>query len=463
MVNRPGAILIAVMVLTALSSVLVGSLLFRMHAEVSASGASLRGEQAYAAAYSGISRAMTLAGGDDWYDNPELLHNQFVYDDGVNKWYFTIYAHDPTDPEDIRNGLTDVAACIDVNTADAETLSALPGMSPELVDALLDYRDEDDAPNPQGAEQDYYDQLTRPYLIPNGPLGSVEELLMVKGFTGAVVYGEDANLNGILDANEDDGDDSFPPDNRDGVLDRGLLGFLAVRPESGVKEGDHVNILKADREELEEVGLPQETVQFILIVRQENPVEEAEDGPMRTEGPLAHQSSLLEATYELREDHEDFGLQAGTTIESGVGADELPIVMEHLRVGEAGDGSGVVNVHTASVEVLATLAEVDEYLAQRIVDHRSGLSAEQRRTIAWLYTTGAVDAEQFKRIAPYLTTQSNRYRVRSLGFGVPNGHFCALEAVIDTSGRRPRVVRLRDITRLGLPFVPDVEELRRES
>ena len=33
------------------------------------------------------------------------------------------------------------------------------------------------------------------------------------------VRGEDWNLNGRLDPNEDDGDISYPPDNSDGKLD----------------------------------------------------------------------------------------------------------------------------------------------------------------------------------------------------------------------------------------------------
>jgi DNA uptake protein ComE-like DNA-binding protein len=465
-VRRRGVILVVVMVITALASVVAASLLFRMQAEVSASAASARGDQARAAAMSGIRRAMTLVAqtGTDTYDNPDLLHNQLVFDDGTSTWYFTVYAYNPTDPDNLRYGLTDSGARIDVNTADEQTLLALPGMTQELVDALLDYRDEDDTPRPQGAEQDHYDRLARPYLIPNGPLAGIEELLMVKGFNAPVVYGEDANLNGLLDPNEDDRDERFPPDNGDGTLDRGLLAFLAVRPPSAAKgDDDTVSVLEADRAELEEVGLPDETVRFILVVREENPPEEAEGGLTRMQGPLVHRSRLLEATYELREDHEEFELQAGTNIESGVGADELPTVMERLRVAETDSAWQGVNVNTAPAEVLATLPGADEYLAQRIVDYRSGLSVEEQRTCAWLYTRGVLDAEQFKEIAPHVTTRSTRYEVRCLGFGVPCGRFCTLEATLDVSGERPRIVFLRDITRLGLPFVPDADELEQEG
>jgi len=67
------------------------------------------------------------------------------------------------------------------------------------------------------------------YRAKNGPIQTVEELLMVKGFNGRILYGEDYNSNGYLDQNEDDGPEGlFPPDDGDGVLDRGLLSYVTV-------------------------------------------------------------------------------------------------------------------------------------------------------------------------------------------------------------------------------------------
>lgn len=51
-----------------------------------------------------------------------------------------------------------------------------------LVDALLDWRDPDHNPRPQGAESDYYARFLPPYPAKNGPLDVVEELFWIKGF-----------------------------------------------------------------------------------------------------------------------------------------------------------------------------------------------------------------------------------------------------------------------------------------
>src|SRR4030095_7853637 len=59
---------------------------------------------------------------------------------------------------------------------------------------------------------------------------------LVNGVTAEILYGEDANLNGVLDANENDSDNSAPYDNRDGRLDSGLMEYFTVysrEPASG--------------------------------------------------------------------------------------------------------------------------------------------------------------------------------------------------------------------------------------
>jgi type II secretory pathway component PulK len=478
-----GVVLVAVLVVAALVAIIAAGLMFRMRAEVAATAAVGRGEQAYEAATSGIVRAVVVlkaSGGDMsiWYDNPDLFQNQLVADDGANRWYFTVYGDnaDVQQPTP-RFGLTDEAGKINPNSATPEMLLALPNMSAELVDCLVDYRDADAETRPDGAEQDYYDQLESPYAIPNGPLSTVEELLLVKGFNAEIVYGEDANMNGILDPNEDDGDETFPPDNHDGRLDRGLRGVATVvsnepnvdsagRPRININTGSQGKTSgspdasgggedaggAADSQGGAISGVPAKLAEFIRLYRG--------DG-----GTFKHPSELLEMRYQLKNQPKDApGLKPGSWIESGVGAAELPMVLDRLTTQPTGKNKplvGLVNANTAPLEVLAALPGMDANLAQQIVDARSELDAETKASVAWLYTQGLLDADAFKKVAPYLTARSFQYSVRCVGFGVPCGRFRVVEAVIDVSGGTPRVVYTRDISRLGLPFALDAESLER--
>lgn len=81
-------------------------------------------------------------------------------------------------------------------------LMGLPAMTEDVADAILDWLDEDDDPREFGCEVEYYSQLPTPYQPANGPLQSVEQLLLVRGVTPQLLFGLDQNRNGILDQGE---------------------------------------------------------------------------------------------------------------------------------------------------------------------------------------------------------------------------------------------------------------------
>ena len=62
-----------------------------------------------------------------------------------------------------------------------------PGQIEALINALLDWLDENGDTRPGGAEDVDYLALPAPYRTANQPLASVDELRLVKGFTPAVV------------------------------------------------------------------------------------------------------------------------------------------------------------------------------------------------------------------------------------------------------------------------------------
>jgi hypothetical protein len=154
--------------------------------------------------------------------------------------------------------------------------------------------------------------------------------------------------------------------------------------------------------------------------------------------------------------------KAGDWIESGVGAEELPTVMEKLSAGPISERTaGLVNVNTAPAGVLAILPGMSADLARKVTDVRVGLSGETKANLAWLYTQGALDADTFKAVAPLLTTRSLQFHVRCVGFGSPVGRYRILEAVLDLAGPAPRILDLRELTRLGLPFAVETDQTER--
>jgi DNA uptake protein ComE-like DNA-binding protein len=125
-------------------------------------------------------------------------------------------------------GPIDAASRININKMTFEDLMTLPFMTEDVADAILDWIDADEDPNTLGAEAAYYQGLPFPYEPRNAPIRSLFELELVAGVDPWFVRGEDWNLNGILDPNENDGNASDPPDNADGILDAGWSGIITA-------------------------------------------------------------------------------------------------------------------------------------------------------------------------------------------------------------------------------------------
>jgi general secretion pathway protein K len=66
-------------------------------------------------------------------------------------------------------------------------LFELAQINPDLVDAIVDWVDQDDIPEPSGAESLYYQTLRPSYRAANGPLQTFLELRLIKGMTPEIL------------------------------------------------------------------------------------------------------------------------------------------------------------------------------------------------------------------------------------------------------------------------------------
>jgi type II secretory pathway component PulK len=335
----------------------------------------------------------------------------------------------------IRWGLEDEASKINLNTAPREILMKLPRMTEEIADSIIDWRDTDSAPGPSGAEDAYYQALSPAYACKNQPFESIEELLYVRGVTPEILYGEDTNLNGMLDANENDGDRNPPADNSDGRLDPGLYAFVTVWSQDsnlGADGQPRVNLNTATPEQLAGAGLEGNEVQAAMQYR-------------LTGGLFPSVAHLLNfmSTRRFREVADRFTVVEG---------DRIP---------------GQVNVNTAPKPVLLALPGLTEELAAKILDYRTRTDVDLSN-IGWL--TEAVTKEQLQALGPFITVRSNQFRIHAVGrVGTPYlttsttsvvperpGAFKRMLGVFDRLAQpRARLVYWKDTTRLGLPYDPE--------
>src|SRR5690606_18535060 len=107
-------------------------------------------------------------------------------------------------------------------------LMTLPGMTEPIADASLDWIDPDKETRLLGAERDYYSSLANPYAPRNGPLHSIEELLLVRDVTPALLFGPDLNRNALVDGSEEPYTVMETYDNSGGMLNRGWAAYLTL-------------------------------------------------------------------------------------------------------------------------------------------------------------------------------------------------------------------------------------------
>ena len=294
--TRQGSVLLIVLVIVAVLTLATYNYTQQMLTDYEATMKSGADIQAREAADSGVEYVATLLGNrtdpalENLMHNPNLFMGKVVMPSGRQRGSVRFSIIAPVEHSlagnSIRYGLMDESAKLNLNLLlqmklDDDQIHTMmmniPGMTIEIADAILDWIDTDDTKRTYGAESETYEGFTPPYHAKNGPLESLDELLMVQGVTPALLYGEDANRNGLLDPNENDGDASPPLDNQNGVLDLGWVAFLtAYGRESNLRADGrkkiHLNngLLTDLYDELEEeFGEP--TAKFVIAMRMNGP------------------------------------------------------------------------------------------------------------------------------------------------------------------------------------------------
>jgi hypothetical protein len=436
-----------VLVIVILASMVALSLLFRMRAEEAALAASTRSEQGWFSALSGIQQAMSVARTAKepalWENNPSAFRHQFVVDEGIDKWYFTVYAPGLSEENQPRFGLVDENRKVNLNKVIPEALQKCTFLSQPQIEALTGTNALPSTPSladPLSSDLSTLDPV-RPHF------STLDELLKLPSFSAGVIYGEDANRNFHLDPNEDDGVLLFPPDDSDGQLFLGLQEVATV--------WSYEFDIAADGSPRFQLNSTNRTVpEFIIPEQAASYIEAAWSNKVIFKTP----ADLLEAKLKVKD-------VAGreSEIESGVGAKELATIMDQLTTVFEARLVGLININTASVKVLQTIPGI-EGKAEAVFQACTGLSSESKESVAWLYSEGLLTAEEFRRAAPFITARSRQFRFNVVGYALPSGRYRVYEVVIDTADKQPQISYLRDITKLGLPFalptgqeMPDVQ------
>ena len=497
--RRSAFILPAVLVIIGLLALTMAGFMFFVRAELAGVQAERDAQQARLAAESGLQEVIAILRKehDDptaWFDRPDRFRHVLVWAETYERendpckqmnsrteflrsssvspaWRFSVVAPSLDGlPGTMRFGITPEGGKLNLNTASEAEITrlfedVLPALgvenTPELIACLLDWLDTDDEMRPNGAETEYYKTLVPGYCAKNGPLDTLEELLLVKGFTAAVLYGEDTNRNGILDRNEDDGDASFPYyDNGDGLLNYGLAPFVTVwsrtvsatgTPGTGGTTGTGTDT-GAGQDTGASEGQGQGKDASKKKSKQADPNQTKDTGTgastgARTGGvtPPPAEGKGTEGSPATEES--DPNQMTNPEDESQGEGTEQP--------GQTTGGTTKIDVNTASVRVLRALDGMTSEGAEQIVALRAQQSAEALGTTEWLVASGALDPETYAAVKDRLTTKSSQFHVEIVGYADHTRQVRRYEWIVELHGPVVQVLYHRDLTRLGFAWPVD--------
>jgi type II secretory pathway component PulK len=539
--RRRGVVLLAVLVVTfmlALSAYLFSA---AMRSEGQGTRSYMRAAQARALAESGIDYAAALLSNPDLFtntlnsnpfNNPQAFQDIIVQENTQSgpQGRFSIIA--PLGPDYAGSGsmpywygVTDESGKINLNAmmqldSSGQTLynmlMQLPNMTDDVANSILDWLDPDDTPRENGAESDYYSSLNPPYQAKNGPLDSLEELLLVKGVTPQLLFGNDINRNGILDPNEDDGS---------GIVDEGWSAYLTVfGRELNVDSSGNPRIY-VNMQDLNTLytnlttAVGQDLANYILAARLYGV--QSGSPPSNNSGSQGSGSSGANGNRP--------GSNAGTSAGSGSGSGSnaksggsnsssaaparlsrsslgnfqqgrpqrisslyslinsyvqipastpggqptnypsplndpstqkqyLPLLLDEVTTVQGIELTPRIDINTAPQAVLMALpglsdSDIQAILAQRPSPLDNDPPDPIYQTPAWLITEASLSPQKVQTLDRYITARSEVYRVQSLGYFDGNIKTAVrVEAVIDTNAGRPRVIYYRDLTELGKGF-----------
>lgn len=301
--------------------------------------------------------------------------------------------------------IEDEAGRININASPRVVLENLFG-DRDYADCIMDWRDTNDEPRPLGAETQYYSLLDEPYRCKNKPFDTVRELLLVKEISEEMLESEV------------------------GAEGRTLADLLTVysHDENKTVEGeDRINIQSATKEQLQQKftgTLTEQEVDAIIRYRGRRAFQRAGD------------------VIRVRDLSRDKVSQIYDRLTVRDSASSEIVIGDPFQPSGNNAIAGLVNINTASAEVLAALPGMDQGIAQAIVDHRQ--SAGPFEDVGSVLDVAALTDDAFARSGDYMTVRSRVFRITATGRLKLSQVLGTVVCVVDTSGDKTEIKYWRE-------------------
>lgn len=323
-----------------------------------------------------------------------------------------------TDPVDEPAfGLVDEASKLNLNTATSAMLQGLPGMTQEMADYIVAWRTASTSGTAAAVSSS-----TMKYA----PFESVDELVMVTGTDSTLLYGQDVNLNHVIDGNESAAVSTLTSGSR---MESRLLEYLTVfsREPNVQTDGTSARV---------NVTRPASPALSTLLT--------TAFGSSRAGQILARARAAGTITSVL-----------GFYVRSGMTEAEFTQVAGKLTAKDGSYVTGLVNVNTASQTVLACVPGIGTDKAVQLIAARANFSTLPTNCLWVVPILGEGSAIA---AGPYLTGASYQISADIAAVGHNGRGYRRTRFVIDNSTGTPRIVYRRNLGALGWALGSEVRQ-----
>lgn len=294
-----------------------------------------------------------------------------------------------------RMEVVDAASRINLNTAPLAQLQKL-NLTEEQIDSLLDWREAGQTARTSGAKDDYYNQLTEPYNAKLRKLDSVDELLLVKGFTAADLMKTIDEQGGGQATTTSTSDQ--PPILYDLVTVDSASQDVAQSGQAKL----NVNSQQANVQALIQRGLAPNLAAAIV--------------QRRMTSPFTSLGQILALP--------------------GVTTQNAATILDNLSLTGTADTAGKINLNTVTEDVLNTIPDLPTDAVSAIIQQQStGFTS-----LGQIATLSGMTIEALRSSADLFSVNSETFLVRILAQA--GGTTQAYEATISIAGTAPRIVRM---------------------
>ena len=143
--------------------------------------------------------------------------------------------------------------------------------------------------------------------------------------------------------------------------------------------------------------------------------------------------------------------------ENGITADEFAQIETNITASSGQYVQGLLNVNTASVEVLTCIPGIGTNQAPTLVSFRQS-NPDRLTSLAWV--AEVLDRNSAIQAGPYLTALSYQFTADIAAVGHHGRGYRRVRFVFDNSDTTPRILYRQDLTNLGWALGKNVRQQR---